>query len=707
MVNTNTLRSFGLGSMAGLLLLLSSCSLDGLAQNILLETVDDSSGGTSSEVCGLTVSPPPIAIPDDTANAKSTHLTVRNAAADHPLLTPNGDGYHDETLFNADFEIVNPGVAGRSYILDWTVDVTDLTTCAAATRSLNSVPVSFPQTSIAYDEDFEGLPAGTIVTNQYQGFTVECDNRKRWRPDACILLDSQSNDCEGNFCSTNQGKVLVLAKNVRDRDQDGIVDHPDDASRGGTMVLNFDTPVTLSSLTFQDVDEYESCDAVVTDVNGVETWYDIPRGPNKALTTLTTNASNVVSVELTLRGSVSVTHVAFTKEVEDEGNALLNVRDTWAGTDAGGATLPDGAYGFAITGTLRDDSGNVIDTLSSKTLGMRIDTSVVDFEQQPPVTTCDPDADETACQCPPEDPHCSVQYLETLPSHSDILLLAPGFITTTMDANTGRYAVIADVTTALNGGLVRQGDGIWASGAALQGYIAELTGVPADPDGRIFNFDYTQIGNTTRVDDLGPTPLSFNSLILDLITDENGGITIDGTWINLGASLNSTESGTPAYDVIDTYTGSECSYVSSFNGGDTLSSKFCVENDGIELPDGVGLYTIRSAVFDTLQNEAPTTTRETFCTSDGCAIRTHYTPVDITIDSFYFSIGELGAELVFNDQTSYSAPALSRVFDRGPVTAVISGQCSRAIVENSDLRVRLDAADGAVDTTCIINGYYD
>lgn len=231
--------------------------------------------------------------------------------------------------------------------------------------------------------------------------------------------------------------------------------------------------------------------------------------------------------------------------------------------------------------------------------------------------------------------------------------------------------------------------------------------MPADIDGRLFNFDYTQIGATTGVTDTGTSNYQFNNLLLDAITNENGAITINGTQVSVADFLNSTGSGAFEYDIADTYAGASCSYVSAFNGTNELGSKFCVYNDAIGLPDGLGIYTQRSGVFDTTQNGIETIRRSTYCDSDGCAVRTQTNDVAITIDSFYFTIGALGVELVFNDQTSYSAASLTRTFDRGPVTAVISGQCSRAIVENADLRVRLDAADGAVGTTCIINGYYD
>jgi hypothetical protein len=233
-----------------------------------------------------------------------------------------------------------------------------------------------------------------------------------------------------------------------------------------------------------------------------------------------------------------------------------------------------------------------------------------------------------------------------------------------------------------------------------------LTGVPADA-GRLFNFDYTQIGSTTGVTAAGIGNYQFNNLLLDAITDEDGGITIDGTRVSIAEFLNSTNTGDPAYDVADTYTAAGCSYVAAFNGSEELSSKYCLYNDAIALSPGLGMYTQRSSVFDTTQDGLETIQRSTFCDSDGCAVRTWTQNVNITIDSFYFTVGALGVELVFNDQTSYAAPSLARMFDRGPVTAVISGQCSRAIVENTALRVRLDAADGAVGTTCIINGYYD
>jgi len=704
---TRFFTSKALGS-ASLVLLVAgaSCSVD-LDQNILLETVGDSSGGTAGTACGQEILPPPIAIPDDTANASSTLVSVLNFATDHPLLTANGDGYHDTTVFNADVVIQNPGIAGHDYALDWKVKIKSVDTCLEIATITNSNPVTFPTAAQTFSEDFESLVPGTIVTNQLPGFTVECDSRKRWKPDACIIMNTQSNHCPSHFQSTNQGQVLVLAKNLRDRNHDGIVDRPDDASRGGTMNLNFDTPVTLTALSFRDVDYNENSDAIVTRSNGTTTSYDIPTGPNGSATTLTLSESDVTSVEIILRGSAALTDVVFTKDSASSGNAELNLRDAWDGIADSGLLSPDGNYAFQLEATLRDTVSGNVDTVTSKTLGMTLKASAVDFEQQPTVQACDPGTDDFGCECPPTDPTCSFTYTDAAPTPADLLLLGPSFITTTQDANTGRLSVVADLSALTASGLLLKGDGVWADAAAVQTYISTLTGVPADLDGRLFNFDYTQVGATTAVTNTGIGNFQFNNLLLDAITDENGGITINGTWVSIADFLNSTNTGAAAYDIADTYAGASCSYVAAFNGSHQLSSKYCLYNDAIGLPDGLGLYTQRSSVFDTSQNGVETIKRSTFCDSDGCAVRTWSQDVTITVDSFYFTVGALGVELVFNDQTSYATPSLARMFDRGPVTAVISGQCSRAIVENTALRVRLDAADGAVGTTCIINGYYD
>ncbi|MFP4598303.1 MAG: hypothetical protein ACLFVJ_08625 [Persicimonas sp.] len=59
-------------------------------------------------------------------------LEVTNVAVDHPLFSPNGDGYHDDTLFNADNyprDLPGKELGIYDYYLDWSWEVIDASTC--------------------------------------------------------------------------------------------------------------------------------------------------------------------------------------------------------------------------------------------------------------------------------------------------------------------------------------------------------------------------------------------------------------------------------------------------------------------------------------------------------------------------------------------------------------------------------------------------
>lgn len=681
-----------------LILMSGACSLDGLSQNILLDTVENSEGGIAGQACGSAVLPAPVAIPDNSANNSSNLLTVRNVAVDHPLLTPNQDGRHDVTEFNADFVVTNPGVAGRAYHLDWRIRLTNLDSCQNTVIASNSVPVVFPQAPETIVEEFEGLAEGTVLSAQPEGFQMAC--AEDGRPAACITLDSAGQRAEFAMRSAELGHIVVLAKSVVDQDGDGVVDRPDNASRGGTMVLTFDSPVRLNSLGFKDVDWNEAGTAVVTTASGSSS-FGLPRGDNGAQTRLFLGMDDVVSVELNFEGSAALTDVDFTRGSTLSGAAEINVRHLW---DGGG--LADGHYGFLVEADLRDTVEGVTDGVASLPVAMALTQATVDFDQQPPLGVCDPQLDEGGCQCAETDPTCSVSYLDAVPTPQDFLLLAPTFVVSEVDTE-GRYSVTANLDQLDSAGLVFKGDGVWASGAELQAYVTALTGVPASADGRLFNFDFTQVGTSTPVNATGFANYRFNHLILDLITDEDGGITIDGTRVSVAELLNSTDSGIAAYDFAETFAGTECTNNAGLNGSNTLEAKFCAFSDGMELGDGVGLYVFRNSAFDVVADGVPSVERQSFCDGDGCAVRTLRRPLDVTIDGFFYALTQFGLEVVRTDSVFAQAGALSRTLDRGPISAVLSGQCARTFVENPELRVRMDASDGAVGTTCVINGYFE
>jgi len=156
--------------------------------------------------------------------------------------------------------------------------------------------------------DFEGLPAGTIVDELSKGLgindtkingVVRVIGHNTFFPNtnAAVIFDSECTrgtiSCEGRDQDiatphedfggpgigiggaagglfpndTPLGNILILARDLRDNDNDGLVDDPDDADEPGYM--NFDlsgikkgksSTVTINSVTIMDVDLVEGED---------------------------------------------------------------------------------------------------------------------------------------------------------------------------------------------------------------------------------------------------------------------------------------------------------------------------------------------------------------------------------------------------------------------------------------------------------------
>lgn len=699
MVWSGKFRSWMALPLAALLTGVTACSIDGLGQNILLETVPDSSGGAQGNQCGDALLPPPVAIPDNSANAASTRISLRNVATDHPLLTPNGDGVHELTEFNTDVVVARGNDAGPLRV-DWRVKIRDLTTCAAQVIGEGTQAVVFAPAPLEVVEGFDALPEGTVVAAQPRGFAVSCTEGQPSRPAACITLDSAGARAEAAMRSSDQGNLLVFAKSIVDADGDGLVDRPDNASQGGTMTLTFANPVRLNSLGFKDVDWNEVASASVTFAHGATSSFAIPRGDNGATTRLSLAADDVVAVQLTFSGSAALTDVAFVESSQLAGDATVNIRHEWGGTQA-----VDGRYAFIVETDLRDASGGLVDTVASVPIAMEVSREPEVFELATAVGTCDPDVDPDGCWCPQDAQVCEVKFLDGLPTPEEVVWLAPSFITTTFDGS-GRYSVTADLSLH-DLGLVRKGDGVWNSAEDLQNFIAAVTGVPVDPSGDLFNFDFTQLGVSTPVDGESAANFAFNHFLLDLITDANGGITVDGTWISLAELTNSTDTGPAEFDDVESYPGRECTYNQGFNGDHELSASFCAYSESITLPGDLSIRVFRNSTFDAAVDALPTLRRSHFCDSDGCAIRTIARDVAVVTDGFFYALTPFGFEVVHTDAVEFSAPAVVRMVARGLDGAILSGQCARSIVESADLRIRMDAADGNVGTTCIVNGYFE
>lgn len=117
--------------------------------------------------------------------------------------------------------------------------------------------------------DFNNLLHGEIVTNQYflsHGLTISGVNYDG--PDAVVAFDSNrtgtpdpdlqgKNWSTGNIASgTDMGKMLILPENVKDLNNNGRVDVPDDeGSRpAGYFTFTWDAPISLFGVSVIDIE---------------------------------------------------------------------------------------------------------------------------------------------------------------------------------------------------------------------------------------------------------------------------------------------------------------------------------------------------------------------------------------------------------------------------------------------------------------------
>ncbi|MBW7905086.1 MAG: PEP-CTERM sorting domain-containing protein [Phycisphaerae bacterium] len=133
-----------------------------------------------------------------------------------------------------------------------------LTVSLAALSAANGLASSF---------NLNGLPHGTIVTNQVPGMTVAANNPNRPFDLAIIFDTNKTNTADpdlegpnwpaGNLAPhTDVGKILIIAENKTDANGDGLIDNPDDEGNrpAGQIFLTFAQPLTSFGFDLIDVD---------------------------------------------------------------------------------------------------------------------------------------------------------------------------------------------------------------------------------------------------------------------------------------------------------------------------------------------------------------------------------------------------------------------------------------------------------------------
>ena len=110
------------------------------------------------------------------------------------------------------------------------------------------------------------------------------------------------------------GRVLVIAENVTDSGNDGVVDDPDDDAMGGRLVFNFDYDVRFVSGTVLDVDLSEAAAFEVFDGGGLLLGsYPLSSLGDNSVETVTANDAigGVRRIDLVMSGSGALAELRF------------------------------------------------------------------------------------------------------------------------------------------------------------------------------------------------------------------------------------------------------------------------------------------------------------------------------------------------------------------------------------------------------------
>ena len=201
--------------------------------------------------------------------------------------------------------------------------------CTLAVAAIALITVSAPYQANAQScppqltIDFSGLPAGTIIGEQYAGSGVHVSAvANHGGPDALIVFDSDSTNSDlDQDLRVGIGKIAILADNLTDvkppPSGDGLVDVPDENNFGGRAIFAFDQDVRIGSFLFVDKDHGSSDVAIAYDAAGaVLTSVPIPQAGNGSVQTIDVNADGVRWFELVYRDSGGFTGIEIECEQE-------------------------------------------------------------------------------------------------------------------------------------------------------------------------------------------------------------------------------------------------------------------------------------------------------------------------------------------------------------------------------------------------------
>jgi len=187
-----------------------------------------------------------------------------------------------------------------------------LLTIAAGAASREAGAASCPG---QFTIDFAGLPAGTIIGEQYADFGVHISGvANEGFPDALIVFDTNAPPTHDPDLAVDIGNIAIFAENLTDvkppPNGDGLVDDPDENNFGGTATFAFDQEVSIGSFLFIDKDHANPNFAVAYNAAGdVLVSVPVPQGANGSVQRVAINADGVRRLEFVYHESGGFTGI--------------------------------------------------------------------------------------------------------------------------------------------------------------------------------------------------------------------------------------------------------------------------------------------------------------------------------------------------------------------------------------------------------------
>ncbi len=176
------------------------------------------------------------------------------------------------------------------------------------------------------------IQPGQLIDSEYApiGLHISAQNRRSSHPDAAITFNSSSptggdwdlrtpvlGNVGPNTTNADLHNILIIAEDIVDNNNDGLVDDPDDEARGGTLFFNFDlTQNTAGTFTLVDIEEYNGCIAFYHE-DAFVSFIHIPPLGNNSLQTLAFPETTFDEIRVQLTGSGAVGSFAL-----DDGNIV-------------------------------------------------------------------------------------------------------------------------------------------------------------------------------------------------------------------------------------------------------------------------------------------------------------------------------------------------------------------------------------------------